>query len=277
MNTLLDQYIVFFFLYAVLGYISEVLYCSIPQKHFVNRGFLHGPYLPIYGFGALFVVQALTTFQKHPVLVFILALLGTSLLEYITSFALEKIFHMRLWDYSKHRFQVRGRVCLLNATLFGAMGLVVVYAIQPMFEKIMVHIPAFMLNPVAKVLLILLAADTTSSVLSMAAFHKQMLEFRLKSKEIEKRIRMLAEQKPTVSLQTLSAHFEQELDELKLRMNKTSRRILEAFPSLTAANEERRLQLELLKMNLHDYHQMLRERGKHVRDDLHDLKYKGGK
>ena len=93
-----DTFIVVFFIYSVLGYFCEVVYCSVGQKRFVNRGFLYGPYLPIYGFGSLIVTVLLDPLSKWPVAVFILAFILTSCLEYFTSWLLEKFFSVKLWD-----------------------------------------------------------------------------------------------------------------------------------------------------------------------------------
>ena len=92
---MIDRYIISFMIYSFFGYLSEVTYCSIPAKRFVNRGFLYGPYLPIYGFGGLIVVIILSPLHAHPVAVFALAMLLTSILEYFTSWLLEKLFSIK--------------------------------------------------------------------------------------------------------------------------------------------------------------------------------------
>ena len=116
------EFILHFFIYSILGYISEVIYCSIPQHRFVNRGFLYGPYLPIYGFGGLIVYVLPAPIKGNIFLLFASAFVLTSCLEYFTSWLLEKCFSVKLWDYSKHFGNINGRVCLLNSTLFGIMG-----------------------------------------------------------------------------------------------------------------------------------------------------------
>ena len=257
-----DQYLIYFFIYAVIGYISEVIYCSIPLKKLVNRGFLHGPYLPIYGFGALLVVVPLMFFDAHPILVFLIAVLLTSLLEYMTSFLLERIFKTKLWDYSKNFANINGRVCLLNSTLFGLMGLGATYWLHPFFVKTVALIPDSFLHPLSSVLLFAISIDATSSVYRMASFQKQLAEFRLRVRELEERIELLAKQRTTPSLESLRLRLDAERDELKLRLQKRSKWIFNAFPSITAKNEEQRLQLELLKMSIRSY----RNKKKHQRN-----------
>ena len=90
----------YFILYAFLGWVCEDLYCGIPTKKFINRGFFYGPYCPIYGVGALLVLYPLLFVKDYPILVFVLGVIITSALEYITSWVMEILFKTRWWDYS---------------------------------------------------------------------------------------------------------------------------------------------------------------------------------
>jgi len=121
----------YFFVYSVLGWCCEVAFCSIPAGHFINRGFLNGPYCPIYGTGALIVVATLQPYIHEPSAVFIIGMVSTSIVEYISSWLMEVTFHARWWDYSQNMFNLHGRVCLMNSTLFGIMTLVVIYIVHP--------------------------------------------------------------------------------------------------------------------------------------------------
>ena len=131
----------YFILYAFLGWVCEDLYCGIPAKKFINRGFFYGPYCPIYGVGALLVLYPLLFVKDYPILVFILGVIITSTLEYITSWVMEILFKTRWWDYSERFMNINGRVCLLNSTLFGIMSIVVVYIIHPVIQDIVLDIP----------------------------------------------------------------------------------------------------------------------------------------
>ena len=131
----------YFVLYAFLGWVCEDLYCGIPAKKFINRGFFYGPYCPIYGVGALLVLYPLLFVKDYPILVFVLGVIITSTLEYITSWVMEILFKTRWWDYSERFMNINGRVCLLNSTLFGIMSIVVVYIIHPVIQDIVLDIP----------------------------------------------------------------------------------------------------------------------------------------
>ena len=128
-------------LYSFLGWICESTYVSIPKGHFVNRGFFYGPYIPIYGFGSLIALYPLLPFQNNPLIIFFLGSFLCSVMEYITSWVMEKLFHMRWWDYSYRKYNINGRVCLLNSTLFGLMLLALVYVVHPFAKHLVTSIP----------------------------------------------------------------------------------------------------------------------------------------
>lgn len=110
MNTIL-----LFYIYSFLGYFSEILFIFIRTGKIKNRGFLIGPYLPMYGLGAIICLNI----SKSFILTFVLSIIICSSLEYLTSYLLEKVFHMRWWDYSDRRFNLNGRITLLNSICFG--------------------------------------------------------------------------------------------------------------------------------------------------------------
>lgn len=99
--------VISFFIYSFLGWICEIIYCSILDKKFQNRGFLYGPYCPIYGFGAMIILKVLIPFSAHPIFLFVMGMFVCSVLEYVTSYVMEKAFHLRWWDYSKHKFNIQ--------------------------------------------------------------------------------------------------------------------------------------------------------------------------
>ena len=133
------DYFICFMIYSFLGYICEVIYVSIGRRKFTNRGFLYSPVCPIYGFGAIIILISLNRLYNYWYLVFILGILLTSLLEYITSFIMEAIFHLRWWDYSNKKYNINGRVCLLNSILFGILVLIVIYIINPFITNSIIN------------------------------------------------------------------------------------------------------------------------------------------
>ncbi|WP_305144891.1 hypothetical protein [Anaerotruncus sp. DFI.9.16] len=153
-----------FFIYSFLGWCCECVYCSIPAGRFINRGFLNGPLCPVYGFGALAVIHCLTPVAFSLPLLFVCGLLVTSALEYFTGWLLETIFHAKWWDYSNMRFNIRGRVCLLNSVLFGLLGVFVMRVLHPFVGRMVGSLSFVMLIWFASALTTLLAVDLFLSV-----------------------------------------------------------------------------------------------------------------
>ena len=141
MRLTLECYILLFFTGAFLGWVMEVVCKLIQFGRFINRGFLIGPYCPIYGFGAVLVTALLTPFSASPPAVFVLAMAVCGTLEYLTSYVMEKLFHARWWDYSHRRFNLNGRVCAGTLIPFGLLGLGMVYVARPLLFGLYLKLP----------------------------------------------------------------------------------------------------------------------------------------
>ena len=244
---ILTRYTLTFVLYSFIGYLCEVAYCSIGQRHLVDRGFLHGPWLPIYGFGGLIVDIFLVPVSSYPIVVFIAAMILTSVVEYIGSWGLEKIFSIKLWDYSRKKFNINGRVCLLNSTLFGIMSLFLVYVAYPWIEKALSAIPVLIARRTGELLRILFAVDLTLSVMKMSAFRKALEEFREKARAVETRVVELKNLGKTELSEEFRDKLIGELEELKARTGMSFRRIISAFPSATSHREDVKIELQSIR------------------------------
>ena len=147
-----------FWIFSILGWIMEVIVCSICDKRLVNRGFLIGPYCPIYGFGSLLML-IITPYQDNPLVCFILALVLCSVLEYLTSYLMEKMFKVRWWDYSNDSFNINGRICLRNAIAFGALGVLFTRYLNPLFMNIFGNIDVSIIKTISIIILIITTID----------------------------------------------------------------------------------------------------------------------
>lgn len=125
----------FFLVYCFIGWIIESTWVSLHQKRFVNRGFMRGPVIPIYGFGAMTLLLVGTPFLKWPVAVFFGGLLACSLLEYVTGALMEAIFKVRYWDYSDKPFNINGHVCLFTSVCWGLLALAEDYVMHKPIER----------------------------------------------------------------------------------------------------------------------------------------------
>ena len=240
------EFILHFFIYSVLGYISEVIYCSIPQKRFVNRGFLYGPYLPIYGFGGLIVYVLPEAVKSNMLFLFVSAFVLTSCLEYFTSWLLEKCFSVKLWDYSKHFGNINGRVCLLNSTLFGIMGLASVNIAEPIVDDLISLIPSQCLIPVSHAIVAVISADASISVIRMLDFRKGLESIREKRRDIEEKTRALVAEGKKELAEELRARLEEEFQKTRTAFLEKSSHLVRSNPSMSARTEEARRQIEVL-------------------------------
>ena len=117
--------LLYFFLYSIIGWILESVYKSILEKRVINSGFLHGPYCPIYGFGAVILLLATKKMYGKPFQKFLIATIIFTLFEYIVSLLLEVIFGLRWWDYSNDFLNIQGRVSLMYTIFWGIIGLII--------------------------------------------------------------------------------------------------------------------------------------------------------
>jgi len=140
MYTLTD-YMWFFMIYALIGWCMEVAYAAIDRGVFSNRGFLNGPLCPIYGVGMVIVIFALTPISGNVFLLFIGAMILASLLELITGFVLEKLFHTKWWDYSDKPFNIKGYICLKFSIGWGIGGVFIMRIVQPLVYKFVLYVP----------------------------------------------------------------------------------------------------------------------------------------
>ena len=158
-----SRWTIYFFCYAFAGYVVEIILCSFREKKLVNRGFLFGPILPIYGFGMLAILFATLPVRNDLTLTFLVAMLVCSLLEYLTSWAMEKLFGLKWWDYSKSdRWNLNGRICARNCLAFGIAGCLIVNQVHPTVELLTAQLGVLQ-TPLAIVLSSLFVLDFIAS------------------------------------------------------------------------------------------------------------------
>lgn len=157
-----------YFIYCVLGYLIECIYCSILENRIVyNRGFLIGPYLSIYGTGAICILLFLKKYFDDFIALFVMASVISTILEYFASFIMEKIFNARWWDYSQQKFNINGRVCLKNSVLFGIASLFVVYLVNPFITNLLFKFNRKLLIVLTMIFFVFYFIDVVVSVLTI--------------------------------------------------------------------------------------------------------------
>ncbi len=159
-----SQWALVFFMYSFAGWCWEVLLYLVRQKKFVNRGFLTGPILPIYGFGALCVLLTCVPVKENVLAVALLGTLAASLLEYVTGFAMERLFHVRYWDYSNRPLNLHGYICLLSVGTWAVFSAVIVCVVHPFFQPYVRLIPPVLAGVLAGALSVFAVIDTVFAV-----------------------------------------------------------------------------------------------------------------
>ena len=167
---LFSKYFLLFMIYSFFGWIMEMIVCSIYDKKVVNRGFLIGPYCPIYGCGCILIISLLFKYKNDPFTLIVMAMLVCGLLEYFTSYIMEKLFKARWWDYSDKRFNINGRICLETLIAFGALALLLTYVVNPFFVGIIDKLNSILLIVISSVLLVIFITDMCISLKVISGF-----------------------------------------------------------------------------------------------------------
>ncbi len=212
-----------FMLFSLFGYIAEMTMCIIVDRKITNRGFLCGPIIPIYGVGSLFLTVLLEPFKENPLIIFFFGIIITTVLEYITSYLLEKIFHNRWWDYSQNKFNINGRICLLNSSLFGIGSLVIIYLANPIFRDFFAQMNRTALIISAIVIFCIFILDVIYSCVVAYNLRNQIIIFsELKNQKLAK----------------IPGMFERMLKRRIHQIKRYPNRLLKAFPYLQISNEK---------------------------------------
>lgn len=210
----LQQWLLFFFIYCFLGWCWESAYVSVRKKKWVNRGFLKGPFLPIYGSGALAVLIATLPVRAYPVLVYLFGLLGATLLELVTGICMEGLFHVRYWDYSNQKFNYKGHICLSSSAAWGFFSLAMIYGFHKPIERVVLGLPYVLVNGAAFILTAAVAADFAVSF-KTAMELRDILDGMERIKDEMKRLQRRAEIAEAFLADSAERKREDILEELK--------------------------------------------------------------
>jgi hypothetical protein len=178
----LNRYLTAYFVFSVLGWIWESIYCTIKERKWQNRGFLYGPLCPIYGFGsiiALLVYDLISLGIVHQLSWWMTLIVGfflSMILEYPTSYILEKLFHARWWDYSDLPLNINGRTCVITSLGFGIGAIIIMNYLIPAYEQALVIIPASIIAISCVIFVAIHSSDITLTVSHLTNFQKNIDE-----------------------------------------------------------------------------------------------------
>ena len=246
------ELLLLFFVYACLGWCAEVAFAACKHGRFVNRGFLNGPLCPIYGFGMLAVVMTLRTVQGNLPLLFVGSVALTTILEFVTGFALEKLFHTRWWDYSGMPLNIGGYVCLLFSLVWGAACVIILKWVHAPIYALVCWLPLTVLYILDAALCLEFAVDLAATVISIRKLNERLTRLTAIAKEMHA---LSDEMGESIAGHTMAAkaifeenreHVEERRTSLERRLNElrarreallherrfAHRRLLEAFPNM---------------------------------------------
>ena len=206
------QLLFFFITYCFIGWIIESTYVSVRTRKLTNRGFMRGPVIPIYGFGAMMMLFCTTPFLKWPVAVFFAGMIGCSVLEYFTGMAMEAIFKVRYWDYSDKKFNINGHVCLLNSFFWGILSLGMAYFVHNLIDGFMRLFSVKALNITVTLCSAVFLVDLTLAF--KAAFDLRNLIIKMEKAKDEMRLMQRR-------LDVMLAYAGESMDERKARMGES--------------------------------------------------------
>ena len=189
------QWVLLFFLYCFLGWVWESCYVSVCRRQWVNRGFLHGPLLPIYGSGAILSLFVTLPAEENLWLVWLLGMIAATALEYVTGDVMERLFKVRYWDYSKKRFNLNGHICLSSSIAWGFFSILLVRFLHPPVGRLLTSVPAFLVDPAALALTAAFTVDvvrSTQAALDLREILTRLTEENEELRRIAKRVEVVS-------------------------------------------------------------------------------------
>ena len=220
----IEIYFLLFISYAFLGWCMEVTCKFIQYKKFINRGFLIGPYCPIYGWGALAITILLKRYMEDPLVLFVMSTIICSIIEYLTSYFMEKKYHARWWDYSNKKFNINGRICLETLIPFGILGVAIMYGTNPILFKLYNQIPQLVINILTVILFIGFIVDNiiSSNIISSINVEENKL-IKDNTEEITEKIKQVFRQKSWLHRRLINAY--PGLKDIKVKIKKVEQKI----------------------------------------------------
>ncbi len=153
------QWLFFFYFYCFVGWCIESAYVSLHQRRLVNRGFMRGPFLPLYGSGAIMMLVVSMPFQDSLLLVYVAGCIGATVLEYVTGVTMEALFKVRYWDYSNQKFNFQGHICLGTSLSWGLLTILMTQVVHKPVESLVLSIPGMVLTVITLILTVYIACD----------------------------------------------------------------------------------------------------------------------
>lgn len=260
MECTIFKLLTYFIIYSIAGWVLESVYRSFCEKKLINTGFLNGPFCPIYGIGAIIMFLFLEQFQENILILFIISLLVLSIWEYIVGVLLEKVFKTKYWDYSNHKINIKGRVCLFNSICWGILGVLFIKYIHPYVEKNIELFNPYALKITIYIITIILLIDTIISIVSIKNIEKALQKIEELNSQIKDKIEEIKNLNNKNLKTDIIENMQEKIDTLKKQKNRLFRnlyrrvyRLKRAFPDIQSneITEILNRKIELIKKEKH--------------------------
>lgn len=283
----LSQWMLFFFIYSFIGWVWESCYVSLRKRRWVNRGFMHGPMLPIYGSGAVVILISTIGVRENPWLIFIFGLIAATALEYVTGALMEHMFHVRYWDYSRQKLNLNGYICVSSSLCWGVFSVLLVRFVHVPIESAVLKIPPLGSDIVSMVLTVAASIDLTQSFNEAMDFKRvltQLAESKEQIRKLQDKVRAASEQKLEEYRQRsdeLVSEYRKRADELVAQYRMRSEQVAEEHRKRTEELAQKKLSyrkayLERISMQREQRRLQLEElterAGLFMKDELPELK-----
>lgn len=180
------QWLFFFYFYCFFGWVFESTYVSLRKKRFVNRGFMRGPFLPIYGSGGIMMLVVSMPFQDNLFLTYIAGCIGATALEFVTGMTMEALFKVRYWDYSDQKLNYKGHICLSSTLVWGLLTILMTEFLHRGVETVVFALPDMLITTVTIMISCVMIVDITLSVKAAMDLRDLLIALEKAKEEMER-------------------------------------------------------------------------------------------
>ena len=232
----LPNLFLFFILYSFLGWVMETCYCSIMEHRLVARGFLYGPVCPIYGGGVVLMVLFFTPLKQNLALFYVVAVVVMTSWEYLVGWVLELTTHVKYWDYSQYRFNIKGRVCLWVALTWGVLSYIVIFLIHPPVQSLVESLPVWLEFMLCGAFLALLSVDAVLTIRHLALVSRLVVGVTQLGQELQLQA-ALGKAELSDRLEDSAAALRQRYSDQVAQLEKYSRRFRHIYGTLKVSQK----------------------------------------
>ena len=227
--------VAYFVIYSFLGWLLESIVRTICEKRMINTGFLIGPFCPIYGFGAIIMLLFLNGLRNNIILLFAISIIVLTLWEYIVGALLETLFHTKYWDYSDHKFNYKGRICLTNSIAWGILGVAFINYIHPFITQILSYVDFMYVAIIASIIALILLIDAIISIIKVKNIKSTLDKIEEINEQIKQKLLELKDKEKVTAndtVQNLINNLKARRDRTMKHLYRRAYRLKKAFPAI---------------------------------------------